>query len=350
MYSHLFFSVSVVALFSILENLKGGQKRSYFKWQILLLLTFICTGSFLSFLDEIGYRYSTLINLNRIFSTISLVNIFYIVANSKIPQIVKYIELVFVVIYLLLFLNGFEFVAIKNGITNVKISNWHRFNSFFTNVLLLILFFYNSIKIRQKTDAENLYQLKILKWSNFLLFFSLLMFSIAILGYLVYKYPNFIGLGIKADTRIMLLLFYFNMLLFVMFRPKLVDETDFSYKPNKYNRIDELISLQNFEFLFYSNQYYLKPEANLDDFALKLNHSKSEVVKLINTQTNENFTALVNRNRIKYFKSLLDDKKHESFTIEALSEMAGFNNRRTMYNSFHKYVGTTPTDYINSLN
>jgi len=58
---------------------------------------------------------------------------------------------------------------------------------------------------------------------------------------------------------------------------------------------------------------------------------------------------LINKNRIEYLKELLKAKKYESFTIEALSEMSGFNNRRSMYNAFNKHVGVTPTDFIQSL-
>ena len=66
-------------------------------------------------------------------------------------------------------------------------------------------------------------------------------------------------------------------------------------------------------------------------------------------QIEENFTDLLNKNRIDYLKELLKAKKHESFTIEALSEMAGFNNRRSMYNAFNKHVGLTPTEFIQGL-
>jgi YesN/AraC family two-component response regulator len=87
----------------------------------------------------------------------------------------------------------------------------------------------------------------------------------------------------------------------------------------------------------------------LDDFALKLNRSKEEVVDFFKNDLEENFTDLLNQNRIEYFKELLKAKKYESFTIEALSEMSGFGTRRTMYSAFNKFVGMTPSDYINTL-
>ena len=80
-----------------------------------------------------------------------------------------------------------------------------------------------------------------------------------------------------------------------------------------------------------------------------LNHTKSEVTEYIKIQTTDSFNELVNKNRINYFKEMLKTRQHESFTIEALSEMSGFNNRQSMYNAFNKYEGCSPSEYINSL-
>jgi YesN/AraC family two-component response regulator len=90
----------------------------------------------------------------------------------------------------------------------------------------------------------------------------------------------------------------------------------------------------------------LKQDASLEDFALKLNHTKEAVADFLKIQNEQNFNDLLNKNRVDYFKELLKSKQHLSFTIEALSEMSGFNNRRTMYNAFNKYVGMTPSEFI----
>ena len=87
----------------------------------------------------------------------------------------------------------------------------------------------------------------------------------------------------------------------------------------------------------------------MDNFALMLNHTKAEVSDFIKKQTNDSFIELINKNRITYLKELLKSKQHESFTIEALSEMSGFNNRQSMYNSFKKFEGCSPSEYINCL-
>jgi YesN/AraC family two-component response regulator len=136
---------------------------------------------------------------------------------------------------------------------------------------------------------------------------------------------------------------------FIIIRPKFLDDDKFARPFDQILAKNSGLSFQNFEFLFYANHYYLTQDASLEDLALKLNVSKNELADFLKKQVEENFTDLLNKNRIEYLKELLKAKKHESFTIEALSEMAGFNNRRSMYNAFNKHVGVTPTEFIQSL-
>jgi YesN/AraC family two-component response regulator len=128
-----------------------------------------------------------------------------------------------------------------------------------------------------------------------------------------------------------------------------LDDDKYSSSFNQVLSSSKGLSFKDFEFLFYSNHYYLQPEANIDDLALKLNATKNELIIFLRDKIEENFNELLNKNRVEYLKELLNAKKYESFTIEALSEMAGFNNRRTMYNAFNKHVGQTPTEFIQSL-
>ena len=151
------------------------------------------------------------------------------------------------------------------------------------------------------------------------------------------------------ESRRFFIIYRLILILFIFFRPKFIDEMDFSFKKLAPRARNSKISLQNFEFLFYINQYFLKSDANLEDFALLLNHSKTEVSDFIKNQTNDSFVELVSKNRINYFKELLITKQHESFTIEALSEMSGFNNRQSMYNAFNKYEGCSPSEYISNM-
>ena len=346
MYSYIFFAIFIVAIFSIFENIKGYQKMSFFKVNLQILLFFIALGSFLFFLDEIGINIRFYVDVARVFGLIALVNIYFILANNKIPRLVIYFEILFAVVLLIMVYNGFKYVSIKDGVINVQLNHIQLINIFIINGSLIASMFYNIFKIHKQVDKKNIYHLKIRNWSYFLLIIVISMVLWLITAFILDKYPI---ANLKPDTRVLNSMVYSLLLVFVLFRPRFIDESDFSYSISKFSPQQTLINAQDFDFLFYFNHYYLQLDANIDDFALKLNHSKAEVLDFIKIQTTDSFIDLLNRNRIKYFTDLLRSKKQDSFTIEALSEMSGFKSRKTMYNTFNKYHNMTPSEFINKL-
>ena len=346
MYSYIFFAIFIVAIFSIFENIKGYQKMSFFKVNLQILLFFIALGSFLFFLDEIGINIRIYVDVARVFGLIALVNIYFILANNKIPRLVIYFEILFAVVLLIMVYNGFKYVSIKDGVINVQLNHIQLINIFIINGSLIASMFYNIFKIHKQVDKKNIYHLKIRNWSYFLLIIVISMVLWLITAFILDKYPI---ANLKPDTRVLNSMVYSLLLVFVLFRPRFIDEADFSYTISKFSPQQTLINAQDFDFLFYFNHYYLQLDANIDDFALKLNHSKVEVLDFLKIQTTDSFIDLLNRNRIKYFTDLLRSKKQDSFTIEALSEMSGFKSRKTMYNTFNKYHNMTPSEFINKL-
>jgi AraC-like DNA-binding protein len=274
------------------------------------------------------------------------VNIFFILANNKIPRLVIYFEILFAVVLLTMVYNGFKYIAIKNGVMNVKLNFIQLFNIFIINGSMFVSMFYNIFKIHKQVDHKNLYHLKIRNWSFFLLIIVISMLLWLVTAFILDKYQI---ANLKPDTRVLNSMAYSLLLVFILFRPRFIDEADFSYTISKFSPQQSLINAQDFDFLFYFNHYYLQLDANIDDFALKLNHSKVEVLDFLKIQSTDSFTDLLNRNRIKYFTDLLKSKKQDSFTIEALSEMSGFKSRKTMYNTFNKYHNMTPSEFINKL-
>lgn len=343
MYGYIYFALAMLGVFSIFENIKGNQQLTFFKINILLLLFFTFLGAFLFFLDEIGIDLRRFINISRLLGNIVLVNIFYIVAYSKISRSLLFIECIVVVIYSIMFYYGFNFLSVKGGVPNGGFDRFQQFNLLVINPLLFIFMSFCVLKIFKKTDPQNIYQVKIRKWTFFLLALIIFLVTVTATNFTLHRLKLF---SLKADTRILYISIYLILLLFVLFRPKFIDESDFSFSFKRLAPIKPGINMLDFEFLFYSNHYFLQSNASLDDFSLKLNHTKTEVLAFLKSQTNDSFIELLNRNRIKYFKELLKSNKQESFTIEALSEMAGFNNRQSMYNAFKKLEGRSPSDYL----
>jgi len=296
MYAYIFFAIFIVSLFSIFENIKGHQKMSFFKVHLQIALFFIALGSFLFFLDEIGINVLIYVDIARVFGLIALVNIFFILANNKIPRLVIYFEILFAVVLLTMVYNGFKYIAIKNGVINVQLNFIQLFNIFIINGSLIASMFYNIFKIHKQLDKKNIYHLKIRNWTFFLLIIVISMVLWVITAFILDKYHI---ANLKSDTRVLNSMAYSLLLVFVLFRPRFIDEANFSYSISKFSPQKSLINAQDFDFLFYFNHYYLK--------------------------------------------------KQDSFTIEALSEMSGFKSRKTMYNTFNKYHNMTPSEFINKL-
>ena len=343
MYSYLFFGLIVLGLFSIIENIKGIKEISLIKLYFLIFLFSITINSAIDFSNELGSNLSLYGAIFRLFTTIAIVNLFYVIVQYKIPKIVIYIEIVLFVVYFVAILNGFRFIIIHNGQYLVKLDLFNKFNLIVTNLLVLGSMVLNLNKLK-KVGNNNLYHVRIIRW---ILFFNI--FFVGLIALIIISVLFFFSKSLHnyLDTRAFLIFYRFSITLYILFRPKFIDEYGFNNQLEKTFIKTSTITNTNFELVFYSNYYFLNREACLEDLALKLNHTKVELVEYLQTRTDESFNDLLNRSRINYLKELLMSKKYEFFTIEALSEMSGFNNRRTMYNAFKKYLGVTPTEFIN---
>lgn len=346
MFSHIAFGFILLGIFSILENIKNVKKFSLLGYLMILLLFSLTIGSCLDFLTEYGYQLGIYKDIVRMISTFLTINLFYLIFAKKIPKLVIGVDVFFIVVFFIVFINGFRFPVYKSAVLINKLTYFNQFvyALYFITVCLSIV--YIQVKLLRHKPTENLYDAKIRKWfsliiysSSFLMVVHTFFYILSLKGVLLFYFDSRVTL---SSTKLMLILF-------ILYRPKFLDD---DRQDTSFNRLlvkNKGVLFKDFEFLFYFNHYYLNPKASLDDFALKLNRSKEEVLDFFKNEMEENFTDLLNQNRIEYFKELLRAKKYESFTIEALSEMSGFGTRRTMYSAFNKFVGMTPSDYINSL-
>ena len=65
-----------------------------------------------------------------------------------------------------------------------------------------------------------------------------------------------------------------------------------------------------------------------------------------NTNYQMTFIDLINKNRVEYFVDLIKFGKYNNYTIEALSQLAGFGSRIHLYNNFKKFHGGKPSDLM----
>jgi AraC-like DNA-binding protein len=313
---------------------------------MIAILFFITISSIMDYLDLSGYLIPHYKEITKFFGAGLIINLFYIVILKKIPRIVLIMEGILIFFFIIMFIFGLQFPLVVNNKMLYPESNYHKVLSIFCFLFFLGSILFNIYHLVISLKSSNLYELKIRKWVGALLaaFFLLILINVCFIV-LFLK-----GIDLVQD-RIYFSIFIsrFFLITFILFRPKFLDDDKYSLSFNQLLSRTKGLAFKDFEFLFYANHYYLQPDANIDDLALKLNASKNELSIFLRDEIEENFTELLNKNRVEYLKELLKAKKYESFTIEALSEMAGFNNRRTMYNAFNKYIGMTPTEYIQSF-
>ena len=347
MFATISFSITLLGLFSIFEVSKGNQKFSLLKYYILARLIIITAGSGLDYLGFLGYEFHLYKEIFKVIALLLTVNLFFLVVQKKIPKQVVWVELVLILLFIIELVFGLETPVIKEGVLQNKPILFHQIFYGLYGSLGAAALFYNTyyLFIVKKTQG-NLYDLKIKKWVGFYILSNIILFLISIFLFLSFEKET---LGVYDNTMITVVIHRFLFIFFILIRPKFLDDDKFARPIDQILANNRGLSFQNFEFLFYANHYYLTHDASLEDLALKLNVSKNELSDFLKKQIDENFTDLLNKNRIEYLKELLKAKKYESFTIEALSEMSGFNNRRSMYNAFNKHVGVTPTEFIQSL-
>lgn len=349
MYSNLAFAISLLGIFSIFEVIKGNQKISLIKFHILGRLILLTLGSFFDYLELAGYSIPYYHEIFRLIAVVLFVNLLFLIVVKKIPNLVIVVEIFFTFYFMIEFMNGFQLPYIKNGVLLHKPTPYQLFFIVIYFILVISSFIYIGFQLfYNKSFTNNLYEFKIKRWVLSYIICLLVVAFTHVFLIMVSSKNNFI---IYEDSMINSIIQRFLFILFILFRPKFLDDDKYSFTFNQILSKTQGVVFKDFEFIFYSNHYYLQQDANLEDLALKLNATKNELVDFLKFQIEENFNELLNKNRVQYLKELLRAKKYESFTIEALSEMSGFNNRRTMYNAFKRYNGQTPTEFIqNSIN
>ena len=345
MFATLAFAITLLGVFSIFEILKGNQKLSLLKYYMLARLIIVTAGSGLDYLGFNGFDLPYYKEVFKILALLFTVNLFFLIVQKRIPKLVVWVEFFFILFFIVELIFGLENPTVRDGVLQNKPTLFHQVFYGLYVLLASAALFYNAYHLC-RLKKHNLYELKIKKWVGFYILCNFAILFIIIILFLSFKSGT---LGAYDNTMITVFIHRFLFIFFILIRPRFLDDDKYARPFDQILAKNSGLSFQNFEFLFYSNHYYLKQDANMEHLALKLNVNKNALSNFLKNEIEENFTELLNKNRVEYLMELLKARKYESFTIEALSEMSGFNNRRTMYNAFNKYVGQTPTEFIQSL-
>ena len=87
----------------------------------------------------------------------------------------------------------------------------------------------------------------------------------------------------------------------------------------------------------------------MNDLAEALDLSRNHTSQVINEHFNLSFFDFVNRYRIEAAARLLPECEQDGATITQIAYEVGFNNRASFYKAFRKFMGISPTAYIESV-
>ncbi len=102
--------------------------------------------------------------------------------------------------------------------------------------------------------------------------------------------------------------------------------------------------------LFTEKNIYKNPELKITDVSQLLGTNRTYVSELINSDFACSFVEFVNRYRFNEAKRLLNDVEPEVFTLNDISEHAGFGSLGTFIRVFRQFEGVTPGKYRETLN
>ncbi len=90
---------------------------------------------------------------------------------------------------------------------------------------------------------------------------------------------------------------------------------------------------------------YLDGDLTIETLSTALGTNRNVLSKLVNHHLGRSFPALINQYRINEAIRLLGNPSTQNYTIEAVAQMCGYNNRQVFHNAFKKETGLTPVAF-----
>lgn len=177
----------------------------------------------------------------------------------------------------------------------------------------------------------------------FYLFFSIVMYYIAITGY---SNPTNATIPFKVS------LFDKNPIL--LLDSNTSDEVesviDIAHETFEETNSPEIALWKSkIETLIQGEKLYQNPELTLTDLAKKLETNASVISKTINQGFQMNFNDCINNYRIEAVKNSFANGEHKKSTLLGIAYDCGFNSKATFNRAFKKNTGTTPKEFLSNI-
>jgi len=102
---------------------------------------------------------------------------------------------------------------------------------------------------------------------------------------------------------------------------------------------------QEFESWFFDGKSYLAKDLKIWDVCEALNTNRTYVSSYINKNYSMNFCSFVNKHRAAFAKELILNSDNDIYSLNYVSEQAGFSSLNSFYRAFQKEYGISPGKY-----
>ena len=100
------------------------------------------------------------------------------------------------------------------------------------------------------------------------------------------------------------------------------------------------------EALIQTEKLYQNPELSLTEIAKKLETNTSVISKAVNQGFAMNFNDFINNYRVEAVKEMFANGEHKKSTLLGIAYDCGFNSKATFNRAFKKNTGFSPKDYL----
>jgi AraC-like DNA-binding protein len=344
--SHLAIVVIVLSLITMMEVIVNFKRPSSLK--IILLVILFCiilhTAGITFYFNYLSYRRLIVIP-SAIFMIASLFFVSLLFKN----KMSKYLLVFGVIIFVFQSINVLVYLFISPVSKSLLVSDIPPAGSeqslFRICVLIYILF--TNIKllstIIQKHKSRNIYFKELVLPATFI---------IVLVGFIcLINILKTVSIIQDPIFQLLYLLGYFFYLLIILFRPKMMNQTDFKFSLiGIFKKLTaQVVPFNIFIEVFFTEKYFLNSLATLEDLSQKTNVSPDTLNEFLILNYGIGYTDLVNKHRVDYFIALIKKGDFIQYTIEALAIQSGFGSRQSLQKAFKKFHGGTPSDFISSI-